>query len=110
MTDQRTADAPGALNWATLITLSVIWGTAFMSVRIALDGIGPMWVAAGRTLIAAACLLVAGQFVGQGLGRIPSRKAWVYAVAFGVFAASLPFTLLAWGRAGSSASRSGFSG
>lgn len=98
MTDQRTADAPGALNWATLITLSVIWGTAFMSVRIALDGIGPMWVAAGRTLIAAACLIVASQFVGQGLGRIPSRKAWIYAVAFGVFAASLPFTLLAWGQ------------
>ena len=98
MTDHRTADAPGARNWLLLITLSLIWGTAFMSVRIALDGIGPMWVATGRILIAAACLLIAGSFVGQGLNTIPSRKAWGYAIGFGLFAAAFPFSLLAWGQ------------
>ena len=95
---ERTADAPGALNWALLILLSLIWGTAFMNVRVALDGVSPMWVAAGRTVIAAAVLVVAGQFMGQGLGAIRSRRAWGFAVAFGVFAATLPFALLSWGQ------------
>ncbi len=98
MTDARTADAPGARNWILLISLSLIWGTAFMGVRIALDGIAPMWVAAGRTLIAGGCLMIAGQFVGQGLNAIPSRRAWGFAIAFGVFAAALPFSLLSWGQ------------
>ena len=98
MTDIRTADAPGAQNWALLITLSLIWGTSFMSVRVALDGIGPMWVAAGRTLIAAVCLLIAGRFIGQGLSTLGSLRAWVYAAGFGIFAAALPFSLLSWGQ------------
>lgn len=94
----RTADAPGALNWAILLALSLIWGTAFMSVRVALDGIGPMWVAAGRTLIAALLLAVAGRATGQGLDLIPSARAWRYVAAFGLVSAALPFSLLSWGQ------------
>lgn len=98
MTETRTADAPGARNWILLITLSLIWGTAFMSVCIALDGIGPMWVAAGRILIAAGCLLIIGPIFKQGLNTIPSPRAWGYAIAFGLFSAALPFSLLSWGQ------------
>ncbi len=93
-----TQSAPGAANWALLLLLSVIWGTAFMGVEIALRGLSPMWVAAGRTGLAALILVVAGQALGQGLSAIPGRRGWLFAAALGVAAAAFPFTLLSWGQ------------
>ncbi|MEM0948135.1 MAG: DMT family transporter [Pseudomonadota bacterium] len=90
--------APGALNWALLLLLSVIWGTAFMGVEIALRGQPPMWVAAGRTGLAALILTTAGQALGQGLSSISGRRRWLFVAAFGMTAAALPFTLLSWGQ------------
>lgn len=89
---------PGALNWMLLIGLGVVWGTAFLSMNIALEGLGPLWVATGRIALAAIVLVVGGWLVGQGLNTMPSLRAWVYAVLVGVGALALPFTLLAWGQ------------
>ncbi len=93
-----TPDAPGALNWALLLGLGVVWGTAFLSVNLALDGYGPLWVAAGRTGMAAVALLAGGRLMGQGLGELTSMRAWVFAALIGAGTVALPFTLLAWGQ------------
>lgn len=93
-----TPQNPGLLNWTLLLSLGLIWGAAFMSVRIALDGFGPFTVAALRVSIAAVVLMTIAPIMGQGVSKIPSRSAWRYVAAVGVGATALPFLLLAWGQ------------
>ncbi|MEP3345357.1 MAG: DMT family transporter [Litoreibacter sp.] len=89
---------PGLLNWLLVIVLGIIWGGAFMSVRLSLDGFGPWTVAAWRTGIGGATLGVIGAFLGQGLQTIPSARAWFFAIIIGVGAVALPFGMLSWGQ------------
>ena len=89
--------SPGWLNWVLILTLGVIWGTAFMGVSTALTGFGPWWVTAGRVSLAALVLLILAPMLGQGLRHVPGPRAWGFAAAIGVGALALPFTLLSWG-------------
>lgn len=89
--------APGALNWALILILGVIWGTAFMGVATALHGFGPWWVTAGRTLGAALVLSAAGAAMGQGIDRVGGMRSWSFVVAIGLGAVAAPFALLSWG-------------
>src|SRR6056297_1647516 len=89
--------APGALNWALILILGVIWGGAFMGMTVALEGVGPWWVAAGRVALAGVALLALGPLVGQPVWTVPSRRAWVFAGMIGLGAVALPFALLSWG-------------
>ncbi len=89
---------PGALNWALIVGLGVIWGGAFLSVRIALDGFTPLQVAAGRLLIGALALTGIASLLGQSPAVLPSRRAWVFAAVIGAGASALPITLLAFGQ------------
>ena len=93
-----TPDRPGALNWAIILTLGVIWGAAFMSMSIALEGFGPVTVAALRVFIAALALTSIGAVMGQGLHRVDGARAWRFMVTIGVLAVALPFAMLAWGQ------------
>ena len=74
----------------------VIWGAAFLSVRIALEG-APITVAAMRVLVGSAALVVMGSS-GQGLDKVPGARGWAFASAIGLGAIALPFTWLAWGQ------------
>lgn len=98
MTAPVRPEGPGLLNWCLILTLGVIWGAAFLSVRLALNGFGPWTVAAGRTLIAAIILIVLGQIMGQGLNRIGGMRGALAAMSFGVISVALPFSLLSWGQ------------
>lgn len=89
---------PGLLNWVLVIVLGIIWGGAFMSVRLSLDGFGPWTVAAWRTGIGGITLAIIGAFLGQGLQTIPSARAWFFAIIIGVGAVALPFGMLSWGQ------------
>ncbi len=93
-----TPDNPGLLNWLLICSLGLIWGGAFMSVSLALDGFPPLTVAAGRCLIAAVILCYLGKFLGQGMDKIPSVKALGFAAAIGAFAVALPTSMLSWGQ------------
>ncbi|MEM8631310.1 MAG: DMT family transporter [Pseudomonadota bacterium] len=97
-TAQATTPAsPGTLNWILVVALGAIWGAAFMSVSVALEGFGPVWLAALRVAIAAVVLAVIGHLMGQGLARVP-RRAAPYVALLGVGAVALPFLLLSWGQ------------
>ncbi len=98
MSEAPTPQNPGLTNWLLIATLGVTWGAAFMLVRLSLDGFGPWSVAAGRTLLGGAVLWVFGAALGQGLNTIPSRRGWGFAIAVGLGAIALPFSLLSWGQ------------
>ncbi|TDT74769.1 drug/metabolite transporter (DMT)-like permease [Litoreibacter halocynthiae] len=89
---------PGLFNWLLVITLGVIWGGAFMSVRLSLDGFGPWTVAAWRTGLGGIALAIIGAMLGQGMHKIPSVRAWIFAGIIGAGAVALPFALLSWGQ------------
>ncbi len=89
---------PGALNWFLIVCLGLIWGGAFLSVRISLDGFGPWTVAALRVTIATIALAVIGSFLGQGLRTLTTRRQWAFSAVVGAGATALPFVLLSQGQ------------
>lgn len=62
MTQQKTISAKA---WVWLAALGMIWGLSFVSIRIALDEVGPFTVVAHRTLWAMLVLW------GGGVGTPP---------------------------------------
>lgn len=92
-----TPNAPGILNWVLILSLGVIWGTAFMGVSLALDGIGPWGVTAGRVAIGAAALIALGPLLGQPVWALRQGQQWAFVLAIGLGAIALPFSLLSWG-------------
>lgn len=82
--------------WAELLLLSLIWGGIFLSVRIALDEIGPLTAVANRVAWAALLLWVV---VLVGRVQIPqSPKVWIGFVGMGLLNNVIPFSLQAWGQ------------
>lgn len=89
---------PGAIHWAGTVLLGIIWGTAFMSMTIALEGLPPLWVATGRLIIGGLTLVLTDLIVGNR--DRPLRHApipWRAAAWIAVFSSALPFVLLTWG-------------
>lgn len=88
---------PGLINWLLILILGVVWGGAFMSVRLSLDGFGPWSVAAWRTGLGGITLAIIGAALGQGVHKIPMARAWMFAIIIGSGAVALPFAMLSWG-------------
>lgn len=83
-------------SWLLLIVLATLWGASFLSIRIALDEIGPITAVAHRVGWAA---LVLWAYVA--LRRLPlprGRRVWVGFLGMGVLNNVIPFTLMAWGQ------------
>ena len=95
-----TPQAPDATNWLLISLLGVIWGAAFLSVRVALDGYGPWTVVAGRTGIGALVLCLVGAAMGQGPAQLSQSgpRAWPFAIVIGLLGLAIPQTLLAFGQ------------
>jgi drug/metabolite transporter (DMT)-like permease len=92
-------DHPGALNWALLVSLGVIWGAAFMGIALSLRGFEPMSVAALRTVFGAVALLAIASAMGQGplaLWRAGGARGLAFVAVLGVTMVSVPYGLLAW--------------
>lgn len=96
MTDIAAPHRPGLVNWAEVVTLGVIWGASFLSVRIALDGVAPLWVATGRIAIGAMTLALLLVVLRIPLPPRSDRRLWRHIAGFAVFSNALPFTLIAW--------------
>jgi drug/metabolite transporter (DMT)-like permease len=81
---------------AAMVALSVIWGSAFMLVKVVLEEVDPLTLVAGRLvggfLVLAAVLLVTKR-------RLPmTRQAWLVCIALGLGNNVWPFILLTWGQ------------
>ena len=94
---------PGPREWAGLLTLTAMWGSAFLLTKVAVSGgLGADLVVAGRLLVAVLVLVPlallrrrAGQ-CGGGPARWTPRL-WVFLALIAVFGNALPFSLITWG-------------
>ncbi|KUP93965.1 DMT family transporter [Tritonibacter horizontis] len=81
--------------WAMVAALGITWGGTFMVVELALQGITPVWLAAGR--IGFASLLLCAIWAFRGFRLFSGRPNWPVVILVGVLSSTLPFILISWG-------------
>ncbi|MDE0841783.1 MAG: DMT family transporter [Porticoccaceae bacterium] len=86
-----------AKSWLSISLLGLIWGSTFLVIEIALEGITPFWLAAWRILIAAVLTSVVWGLGGWRL-HLSEDRDWRGLLLFGLLSASLPFQLISWGQ------------
>ncbi len=83
-------------DWAGLLALVGMWGTAFLFIRIGVETVPPLSVAAGRIATAAAVLVAAVRLTGL---RFPTAgRLWLHLLVLGLVGNALPFFLIGWGQ------------
>ncbi len=90
-------NAPRPKDWIMVATLGITWGATFMVIELALRGITPVWLAAGRIGFAAVLMTVIWGLRGAHLFQTPAR-AWGPLTVIGLFSSAIPFMLLSWGQ------------
>lgn len=81
-------------DWLLLIVLSIIWGSSFMFIKIALRELSPFFLIFVRLNIAAAFMLIVCKLM-----RIPfpvGKRQWLSLGFLGVVNTGLPFYLITW--------------
>lgn len=85
-------------DWALLLLLSLMWGTAFTFTKVAVTALPPAVVVVSRLAVGAALLLVAIRFTDLRLP--PWGWIWARFTLLAVFGNALPFFLITWGQRG----------
>ncbi|MEP2715606.1 DMT family transporter [Pseudophaeobacter sp.] len=93
--------------WAMIATLGFVWGGTFPLIKLALEGITPFWLAAGRIGFAAALLCVVWGW--RGFKLFKGETSWPAVLIIGIFSTALPFMLINWGQQHVSAGFTGLS-
>ena len=79
----------------SLPLLALIWGSSFLWIKVALEGLTPMQVVAGRMFFGAVALSLAAVL---GLAAFPStRREWQLVTTLSLIQNVVPFALFAWG-------------
>ena len=76
------------------VALALIWGSSFLSIKLALDTLAPLQVALGRILLGVVLLLGLLALRRERLPR--SLATWGHLAVAGLFLNALPFTLFSW--------------
>uniref|UniRef100_UPI001FCB4301 DMT family transporter n=1 Tax=Bradyrhizobium liaoningense TaxID=43992 RepID=UPI001FCB4301 len=84
-----------AFEIGLLLLLSLIWGSSFTLIKIAIPTIPPFTMVAARVTIAAILLVLIAATQGYTLPRQGSVRAAF--VVQGLLQSALPFTLISWG-------------
>lgn len=88
-----------ASSWLMIAVLGLTWGGTFMVIEVALEGITPFWLAAGRIGFAALLMIILWSFQGFSLFKKKAgRGDWLATITIGCFSAAVPFILLSWGQ------------
>lgn len=82
------------ISVASVGLLSLIWGSAFAITGVALEGFGPMAIAAGRIWLSVIAVVAVTLSLGIPLPR--KGTDWAWCGALGALSLALPFFLLAW--------------
>lgn len=88
---------PTTSNWLSIAALGLIWGGTFMVVAIALEGYGPLTVAAARTSLGSFALITIMVTMRSPL-PVFSTTLVKYLLIIGVMNTALPFAMLSWGQ------------
>ncbi len=83
------------LEAGLLLLLSLIWGSSFTLIKVAIPTIPPFTMVAVRVTLAAGLLLLIGTAQGHALPRRGS--VWAAFFVQGLLQSALPFTLISWG-------------
>ena len=78
-------------GWALFVALSIIWGTPYLLIRIAVESVDPIVIAFGRTLIGALLLLPVAV---HRKALAPAFRRWPALVAFTLVEISGPWWLI----------------
>src|SRR3954453_2596365 len=93
---QQTTPQMGAVEWAMLIALSVLWGGSFFFTGIAVRDLPAFTIVAARVGVAAVLLVSAVYLAGL---RMPAdRRTWFAFFGMGLLNNALPFALIVWGQ------------
>lgn len=79
-----------------LVLLATFWGSAFLFIKIAVDQIPPMTLAAGRVGLGALVILSVVLARGQSLPR--DMRSWAAAATVAMTGTVTPFFLIGWGQ------------
>ena len=79
---------------ALLVTLALMWGCSFLFIKVALDGVTPLWIVVGRTGVGAVVLLVVLHLRGRRLSR--ARALWIHLLVLGILSNAVPWAAVAW--------------
>jgi drug/metabolite transporter (DMT)-like permease len=80
---------------ARLLLLALIWGSSFLLIKLALEGLTPIQIVLVRLTAAAAVLLAITAARRQHLPR--EARLWAHLFAMGIVANIIPFFLFGWG-------------
>jgi drug/metabolite transporter (DMT)-like permease len=101
MSTTPQAGHPGLADYGLLFGLSLLWGSSFYAIKVAVEhGMPPMTLASLRVGIGAVVLLSIARLMGQEPPSIQGhhgRKLWLRILLLGVIGNSLPFFLIAAG-------------
>lgn len=86
-----------ACEIALLLLLSLIWGSSFTLIKVAIPSIPPFTMVAVRVTLAAGLLLLITTAQGHALPR--QGSVWAAFLVQGALQSALPFTLISWGEA-----------
>jgi len=86
----------GITEWALLLTLAVMWGSAFMFIKIGVATVPPATLVAGRLVLGAAILYAVMR--AQGLALPPPGRCWLAFAALATIGNCVPFYLITWGQ------------
>jgi len=82
--------------WAEMLLLAAVWGASFVSIRIALDEVGPMTAVVHRVGWAALALWSVVLVMRLKIPRDP--RVWAAFLGMGLLNNVIPFGLMAWGQ------------
>ena len=80
---------------ARLALLATIWGSSFLLIKFAIEGVSPAQLVFGRLLAGSAVLLFIVRVTGGALPK--DRAVWGHLLVMSVVANIIPFFLFAWG-------------
>jgi drug/metabolite transporter (DMT)-like permease len=83
-------------EWALLITLSILWGSSFLFVGVAVSEVYPFTLVTARLILAA--IVLYGAIHAMGLGLPHDLLSWRDFVIMGFLNSAVPFCLIAWGQ------------
>ena len=78
-------------------TLGVVWGSTFLFIELALQGITPLWLTSARIIFAAVITSIIWLIRG-GILFTTNETAWLRLGIIGVISTALPFQLISWGQ------------
>lgn len=88
--------AMGSLEWAMLLTLSLLWGGSFFFTGVAVQELPPLTLVTLRVGLAA--LILWGVVRGMGLALPREPRVWAAFFGMGLLNNVVPFTLIVWGQ------------